>query len=101
MTGNEDSCVALAEDLIAAIDGLPAGPFGVMDVMNGRYPFPISLEAGENRTTEITPKIGAMSPDSFKAQEVVLSCERTPSALLVNEVLRDEPIVFVGNYIRK
>ena len=67
MAANDDSCIALVEELIAAIDGLPDGPFWVSDVLNGWYPFPISLEVGENRTIEITPKIDAMFPGFAQA----------------------------------
>ena len=35
MTGNDGPCVALAEDLIAAIEGLPDGPFWAVDVLKG------------------------------------------------------------------
>ena len=67
MTSNDGSCVALAEELITAIEGLPDGPFWVDDLLKGRYPFPISLEVGENRTVEITPQIDAMFPGFAKA----------------------------------
>ena len=67
MTGNDGSCVALAEELIAAVEGLPEGPFWVADVLEGRYPFPIPLEVGENGTIEITPQVDAMFPGFARA----------------------------------
>ncbi|MYD93135.1 MAG: hypothetical protein F4Y02_05465 [Chloroflexi bacterium] len=67
MTGNDDPCVALAAQLIAAIDELPDGPFWVNDLLTGRYPFPVSLDVGENRTVAITPQIDAMFPGFAQA----------------------------------
>ena len=67
MAGNDDSCVALVEELIAAIEGLPDGPFWVDDLLKGRYPFPISLDVGDGRAIEITPQIDAMFPGLARA----------------------------------
>ncbi len=54
------SCLQLVEKILKEIYGLPSGPFWAADVLQKRYPFPITLDVGKGRQIYINPEINGM-----------------------------------------
>ena len=59
MTENQ-SCIRLLASILDKLGNLPSGPFWVRDVLDGKYPFPISLHVGDGQEIYITPEINRM-----------------------------------------
>ena len=59
MTENQ-SCIRLLASILDKLDNLPSGPFWVRDVLEKKYPFPISLQVGDGQAIYITPEINRM-----------------------------------------
>ena len=54
---DKESCVGLLAEILRKIDNLPSGPFWNRDGLEGRYPFPIRLDLGNEQVIYITPEI--------------------------------------------